>query len=58
MVIGWVCSRDLFETSWEGLHEVLPTAIAVSGPEYKVETLYSGTKVGVYILGTQCLNTA
>ena len=30
----------------------------VSVPEYKVETLYSGTKVGVYILGTQCLNTA
>ena len=27
-------------------------------PEYKVETLYSGTIVGVYILGTQCLNTA
>ena len=27
-------------------------------PEYKVETLYSGTEVGVYILGTQCLNTA
>ena len=27
-------------------------------PEYKVETLYSGTKVGVYILGIQCLNTA
>ena len=26
--------------------------------EYKVETLCSGTKVGVYILGTQCLNTA
>ena len=24
----------------------------VSFPEYKVETLYSGTKVGVYILGT------
>ena len=23
MVIGWACSRDLFETSWEGLHEVL-----------------------------------
>ena len=30
----------------------------VSLPEYKVEALYSGTKVGVYILGTQCLNTA
>ena len=30
----------------------------VSAPEYKDETLYSGTKVGVYILGTQCLNTA
>ena len=26
--------------------------------EYKVETLCSGTKVRVYILGTQCLNTA
>ena len=26
--------------------------------EYKVETLHSGTTVGVYILGTQCLNTA
>ena len=25
--------------------------------EYKVESLYSGTKLGVYILGTQCLNT-
>ena len=22
MVIDWLCSRDLFETSWEGLHEV------------------------------------
>ena len=28
MVIGWICSRDLFETSWEGLHEVLPNGIA------------------------------
>ena len=28
MVIGWICSRDLFETSWEGLHEVLPIFIA------------------------------
>ena len=26
--------------------------------QYKVETLYSGTKVGTDILGTQCLNTA
>ena len=26
--------------------------------EYKVETLYSGTKVGTDILGTQRLNTA
>ena len=26
--------------------------------QYKAETLYSGTKVCVYILGTQCLNTA
>ena len=28
MVIGWICSRDLFETSWEGLHKVLPIVIA------------------------------
>ena len=28
MVIGWICSRDLFETSWEGLHEVLTIVIA------------------------------
>ena len=28
MVIGWICSRDLFETSWEGLHEALPIVIA------------------------------
>ena len=28
MVIGRICSRDLFETSWEGLHEVLPIVIA------------------------------
>ena len=28
MLIGGICSSDLFETSWEGLHEVLPTAIA------------------------------
>ena len=28
MVIGWICSRDLFETSWEGLHEGLPIVIA------------------------------
>ena len=28
MVIGWIFSRDLFETSWEGLHEVLPIIIA------------------------------
>ena len=27
MVIGWICSCDLFETSWEGLHEVLPIVI-------------------------------
>ena len=27
-------------------------------PEYKVKTLYLGTKVGTDILGTQCLNTA
>ena len=26
--IGWICSRDLFETSWEGLHEVLTIVIA------------------------------
>ena len=28
MVIGWICSRDLFETSWGRLHEVLPIVIA------------------------------
>ena len=28
MVIGWICSRDLFETSREGLHEVLAEVIA------------------------------
>ena len=28
MVVGWICSRDLFETSWEGLREVLPIVIA------------------------------
>ena len=28
MVIGWICSRDLFETSWEGSHELLPIVIA------------------------------
>ena len=28
MVIGWICSLDLFETSWEGLHDVLPIVIA------------------------------
>ena len=28
MVIGCICSCDLFETSWEGLHEVLPIVIA------------------------------
>ena len=28
MVIGWICSRDLFETSWEGIHEVLPIVTA------------------------------
>ena len=28
MVIGWIYSRDLFETSWEDLHEVLPIFIA------------------------------
>ena len=27
MVIGWIYSRDLFETSWEGLHKVLPIII-------------------------------
>ena len=27
-------------------------------PEYKVETLYSGTELGNDISGTQCLNTA
>ena len=25
---AWICSRDLFETPWEGLHEVLPIVIA------------------------------
>ena len=30
----------------------------VSVPEYKVETLYPGTNVAVYILSTQCPNTA
>ena len=29
-----------------------------TAPKYKVKTFYSGTKVGVYILGTQCPNTA
>ena len=24
MVIGWICSRGLSETSWEGLHEAPP----------------------------------
>ena len=28
MVIGWICSRYIFKTSWEGLHEVLPIVIA------------------------------
>ena len=28
MVIGCICSRDLSETSWEDLHEVLPIVIA------------------------------
>ena len=29
MVIGWICSRGLSETSWElGLQEVLPIVIA------------------------------
>ena len=28
MVIGWICSRDLSETSWEGLHEALAIVIA------------------------------
>ena len=28
MMIGWICSRDLCETSWEGLHEVLLIVIA------------------------------
>ena len=28
MVIGWIFySRDLFETYWKGLHEVLPNVI-------------------------------
>ena len=27
MVIGWIYSRDLFDTSWKGLHEVLPIVI-------------------------------
>ena len=27
MVIGWICSRDLFETSWESLHETLPIVL-------------------------------
>ena len=28
MVIGWICSRDFLETSWKGLHGVLPIVIA------------------------------
>ena len=28
MMIGWICSRDLCETSSEGLHEVLLIVIA------------------------------
>ena len=31
MVIGSICSRDLFEASWEGLHEVLPIFVADEG---------------------------
>ena len=31
MVIGWICPRDLFETSWKGLHEVLSTVITEEG---------------------------
>ena len=27
MVIGWICSHDLFKTSWEGLHQLLPIVI-------------------------------
>ena len=36
MVIGWICSRDLFETSWEGLHEVLPIVIAEESRSLRV----------------------
>ena len=28
VVIGWICSRDLFEISWECLHKVLHIGIA------------------------------
>ena len=28
MVIGWICSCGVFETSWEGLQKVLPIVIA------------------------------
>ena len=28
MAIGRICSRDLFKTSWKGLHGVLPIVIA------------------------------
>ena len=41
------------------VHTWCPHTVFFKDPtQYKAETLYSGTKVCVYILGTQCLNTA
>ena len=39
-------------------HRFFKDPVQDLGTEYKAETLYSGTKAGVYILGTQSLNTA
>ena len=37
MMIGCICSCDIFETScWEGLHEVLPIVIAEGAECFRV----------------------
>ena len=57
MVIGWICSHDLFKTSWEGLHEVLPIVTAEECRMFfvcpfiaSVTTLNSSCRIPTYTL--------
>ena len=40
MVVGWICSHDLFETSWEGLHKVLPIVMTKESRRFTVRVCF------------------